>query len=256
MYAWEIPFDKIVSNIRHLEIKKISLASYCRGLYSCFMVFTERTVLFVTIITFIMMGNALTAAISFQLASYFNTLQMTTTIYFPMALIMLGETLISIKRIENFLLLDEVSTSASNKKYDNHLKIKNKEEKLSGKVSIEFKRASANWINGQLPPTLCNISLKIEGGILCSLIGPVGSGKSSFLNMLLRELPIGAGNVELNHSGTQASKEGQSRSGFITNNHDIKISYASQDSWLFSGTVRDNILFGQDYDRIRYQQVT
>ncbi|XP_044009118.1 ATP-binding cassette sub-family C member 4-like [Aphidius gifuensis] len=258
MYAWEIPFDKIVSNIRRLEIKKISIASYCRGLYSSFMIFTERTTLFLTIITFLLMGNILTAEISFQLASYFNTLQMTTTIFFPMALIMLGETLISIKRIENFLLLDEVSSSASvtNKKYDNHLKIKNNEEKLTGKVSMEFKRASANWINGQLPPTLCNISVKIEGGILCSLIGPVGSGKSSFLNMLLRELPLGAGNIELYHSDTQALKEGQSRSGFITNNHDIKISYASQDSWLFSGTVRDNILFGQDYDRIRYQQVT
>lgn len=34
-----------------------------------------------------------------------------------------------------------------------------------------------------------------------------------------------------------------------------KMSYASQAPWIFTASVRDNILFGQDYDRTRYNKV-
>lgn len=100
MYAWEKPFDKIVSITRAFEIKVVRKSSQLRGLYLGIMVFTERTTLFLTLISFVLMGNDLTAEVSFQLATYFNILQMTVAICFPQALIMCGETLVSIKRLE------------------------------------------------------------------------------------------------------------------------------------------------------------
>ena len=60
-------------------------------------------------------------------------------------------------------------------------------------VYIKLQRVSSNWISGQLPPTLCNINLTIKPGKLCIVVGAVGSGKSSVLHLLLKELNPGTG---------------------------------------------------------------
>ena len=121
-------------------------------------------------------------------------------------------------------------------------------------VSIELERVSANWIPKQLPPTLCNLSVKIKGGDLCVLVGPVGSGKSSILHLLLKELRLGAGKIKL-YCESLGNDLVHDRQGYASNIPHLKISYASQDAWLFSGSVRDNILFGQPYDKERYMAV-
>lgn len=122
-------------------------------------------------------------------------------------------------------------------------------------VCVELQRVSANWINGQLPPTLCNISTTINPGELCALVGAVGSGKSSVLHLLLKELDAGAGKVILTQGLSQISVKSKLNNGYATDNPNLRISYASQEAWLFAGTVKDNILFGQPYDRTRYAQV-
>lgn len=81
--------------------------------------------------------------------------------------------------------------------------------------------------------TLQEIVLNVKQGQLCAIIGPVGAGKSSLMQLLLGELPIQSGTVSIQGS----------------------LSYASQKPWLFTGTVRNNILFGQIYDKRRYKEV-
>lgn len=58
--------------------------------------------------------------------------------------------------------------------------------------------------------------------------------QSSLLQLLLAELPITDGEVVMHG----------------------ELSYAAQEPWLFTGTVRNNILFGEPYDRKRYHEVT
>lgn len=63
MYAWEKPFEKIVAMARKNEIKCITSASYLRGVYLSFMVFTERLTLYVTLLSYTLFGFQVTADI-------------------------------------------------------------------------------------------------------------------------------------------------------------------------------------------------
>ena len=122
-------------------------------------------------------------------------------------------------------------------------------------VYVKLQRVSANWISGQMPPTLCNINLIVKPGQLCAVVGAVGSGKSSILHLLLKELNLGTGSIILTQGSSKCNIPSNLSTGYFTNNPNLRISYASQEPWLFGGTVRDNILFGQSYDKTRYMQV-
>lgn len=99
MYSWEKPFELIVAKIRATEMKLISYTSYLRGFYMSIMVFSERVTLYLTLITFVLMGNTLTAETTFVMATLFNVLQLTSAICFPQAVIMASEANVSLKRI-------------------------------------------------------------------------------------------------------------------------------------------------------------
>jgi len=80
---------------------------------------------------------------------------------------------------------------------------------------------------------LKDVTFEVKPGNLTVVVGPVGSGKSTVLLSILKELSLSQGSVH-----TQG-----------------KLIYVPQEAWIFSGTVRDNILFGLAYDVVRYKQV-
>ena len=92
---------------------------------------------------------------------------------------------------------------------------------------------SASWDRHEDRKALRNISFSVTRGQLLVVTGPVGSGKSSLLMAILRELPTLNGRVSVNG----------------------RIAYLSQMSWVFSGTIRDNILFGRSFEPNRYQEI-
>lgn len=63
MYAWEIPFQKVVGEKRMAELKEVRLSTLIRTLFLGFMIFTERTALFITILVFVLTGNSMSANI-------------------------------------------------------------------------------------------------------------------------------------------------------------------------------------------------
>ena len=81
--------------------------------------------------------------------------------------------------------------------------------------------------------TLCDITLNVRAGELLAITGPVGSGKSSVLSAILGELPIRGGTIT--YHGT--------------------VAFVPQLPWVFSGSVRENILFGLPFDEEKFLNV-
>ena len=223
MYAWEKPFEKVVALARKYEIKIVAKTSYIRGFSLALMVFTERAAAYLTLITYVLMGNKLTADVVFAVAQLFNTVQLYMCILYPLGVSTFAEAKTSVKRIEEFLLLEENNATPQITSVA--------ESEKNGTVKLN--QVSASWVPNPIVSTLLDLNVDINPGTLCCVVGPVGAGKSSFLQLLLKELPQNSGKVDVTGS----------------------ISYASQEPWLFVASVRNNILFGQPFVKNRYKDV-
>ena len=85
---------------------------------------------------------------------------------------------------------------------------------------------------------LKNINLQINRGRTLGIAGRTGSGKTTLIRQLLQEYPIGSGELSVN----QVNIENLLKPEFMK-----KIAYVSQDNILFSGSIKDNILFGNEF---------
>ncbi|EDV92547.1 ATP-binding cassette sub-family C member 4 [Drosophila grimshawi] len=221
MYAWENSFLVVVSEARRREIKQLRYANYLYGFQRTTRFFIQRTTLFITLAAAALMGRGITAEFVFSVVIYYNILQLVAAVYCPLAFNLAAEAFVSLTRIQAFLQHEE---------RDEETQFLQK----NGEEAIVLKNISANWDKEKSQGTLRNLNIQIQKGQLCAIIGPVGSGKSSLLQLLLGELPITDGASVINDT----------------------ISYASQEPWLFTGSVRNNILFGEEYDQERYLEVT
>lgn len=166
MYAWEKPFEKVVHKARSAEISDITTTSYYRGIFCSCLLLLERITLFVTIASFIVLGNEISSDKVFSTSQFFNILQLALAVYFPMSISYGAEALTSVQRLRDFLMLEEKEVTPI---------------RSLNEASLQIDGVSANWT--PTTPTLENINLKIPPGILCAIVGPVGSGKSSLLQV-------------------------------------------------------------------------
>jgi ATP-binding cassette subfamily C (CFTR/MRP) protein 1 len=93
--------------------------------------------------------------------------------------------------------------------------------------------------------TLMNLNLQIKRGQLIAVIGPVGSGKSSFLSAILGELLLRSTDEWSPPASTEASVQ--------PSLHVVgTVAYHAQTPWILNASVRENIIFGQAYDEERF----
>ncbi|CAG9839260.1 unnamed protein product [Diabrotica balteata] len=223
MYAWEKPFEKVVQQARKIEINTIKKSVFAFAIICAMGIYTDRIILYLTLIPYVYLGSDLSADTVYFVARLNNELQGVVTIFSPRAFSFSSECISSITRLENFLMLDELQVD----------QLGNQDSHLIQLGNITLRNATSTWKQMNIVPTISDINLHITPGKLCCVVGKVGSGKSSLLQILTKELPLLNG--EMNITG--------------------KVSYASQEPWLFASNVKSNILFGKPLLKDRYQEV-
>uniref|UniRef100_A0A915IRS2 Uncharacterized protein n=1 Tax=Romanomermis culicivorax TaxID=13658 RepID=A0A915IRS2_ROMCU len=144
------------------------------------------------------------------------------------------------KRKIKFLLLKDreesiakKSNSISNGAEKHDSDIDHNRSNNTENVGVQMINYTARW-NNEKTNVLDNVNLTIEPGQLVLIVGPVGAGKSSILYSLCGECNTVSGTIKTNG----------------------KIVYVPQDPWIFSASVRQNIIFGrQRLEPQRYAKV-
>ncbi|XP_039674707.1 multidrug resistance-associated protein 4-like isoform X3 [Perca fluviatilis] len=222
MYGWEKPFAALVDEVRRMEISKIMKSSFLRGLNMASFFVANKIIVFITVCVYVLTGNQLSASRVFMAVSLYGAVRLTITLFFPFAIEKVSESLISIRRIQNFLLLDEVAPQ--------HLGLPVAEKK---DCMVKIQDLICYWDKMLEAPTLQNVSFTVRPEQLLAVIGPVGAGKSSLLSAILGELSQESGVVKVKG----------------------ELTYTSQLPWILPGTIRSNILFGKELNPQKYDRV-
>ncbi|KAJ7392174.1 hypothetical protein OS493_013546 [Desmophyllum pertusum] len=264
MFAWEWNFTDLVAQIRRKEISLIRIRGFIvSSIYALF--FTSSAIAgFISVMTLLLTETTLTSFKVFTLLSILANLKMAVTIFIAESLRYIADARTACNRMQR--LIEKKYIVAY--KMDHHAKDKlsSLEVYLKGRryrpqfIRTESFRPgtptliSARKVEGTSQnmqpqaflenvscfcsqtsehPALQNVSLSATNGQLVGITGPVGSGKSSLLMSMLRELPKSSGKISCIG----------------------KIAFVSQTPWVYSGTVRENIVFGRQFDEQRYNKV-
>ncbi|KAF0026375.1 ATP-binding cassette sub-family C member 4 isoform X1 [Scophthalmus maximus] len=222
MYGWEKPFVGLVDEVRRMEISKIMKSSYLRGLNMASFFVASKIIIFITVCVYVLTGNTLSSSRVFMAVSLYGAVRLTITLFFPFAIEKVSESLVSIRRIQNFLLLEEVLPQ--------HLGHPVAEKK---DCMVKIQDLICYWDKMIEAPTLQNVSFTVKPEQLLAVIGPVGAGKSSLLSAILGELSQESGVVKVKG----------------------ELTYTSQQPWILPGTIRSNILFGKELNPKKYERV-
>ncbi|KAG0281918.1 hypothetical protein BGZ95_006425 [Linnemannia exigua] len=263
LYAWESPFLQRILFVRNRELEVMRRSGALDAAMS--IVFTSPTLIIslVTLSVYATCGGpgftpgTLTPQVVFVSMTLFSMLKnpistLTETTSSTVRLV------ISTSRIQLFLLREEIDSGAV-------IRESSRPRGSGGEPAIVVQDATFSWFKESVSvkasraenqddadetqallqepqdsevlqtqrPTLQHINLSVKSGSLVAIVGRVGQGKSSLLSALIGEMYKFHG---------YAKTIG-------------RISYVPQQSWILNATLRDNILFGLEYDQERYDRI-
>ena len=222
LYTWESPFARKIEDSRAVEIKALKKIA----LLNAMMVFSAGALPFavaiVSFATFVLSDpqNQLTAQTAFVSLAYYEIMR-DPLLQIPSIIAQTVQAKVSAERISKYLNLADIQHDiiTHHKNTDN---------------AIVVEKCSFSW-DPEGTNTVKNISSNIPKGALVAIVGKVGSGKSTLLSGFTGEATKLGSNSNLNIDGS--------------------VAYVPQEAWILNKTVRENILFGKEYDERFYKQV-
>lgn len=124
-----------------------------------------------------------------------------------------------------FLLLDQEDEPKETAEYD----------LPSPKGEISFENVEFSYSPDK--PLIRNFNLHVKPGQLIAIVGPTGAGKTTIVNLLMRFYDVNSGSIKIDSIDIRKLSRAQLRKAF---------GMVLQDTWLFKGTVHDNIAYSKE----------
>ncbi|KAG0292891.1 hypothetical protein BGZ96_003540 [Linnemannia gamsii] len=284
-FGWESKFEEKITAAREKELQRTK-ESYVQ------MIFTDIVWMIVPLLNVVVIltvytkvfGHEISASKMFTTLALFNIMRQSLNML-PWQIKNTMQAAVSLKRINKFLLEEELVKDTTVTKLDSKARADpfnptigfvmasyiwpNKEQgkdavtekaapkKVSiwHKIKAKFSKTPAIVLTdepvaeGEAPEErfkLKNLSVDFPVGKLSVIVGPTGSGKSAMLLALLGELDRLEGNHFMPRLDYERRASHAGGSG---------IAYVAQTAWLQNTTIRNNILFGREFDQERYDAV-
>ncbi|XP_076642872.1 ATP-binding cassette sub-family C member 5-like isoform X3 [Halictus rubicundus] len=250
MCSWEKYFSRKLLDIRKKEKSWLHKTVYFQSLAISLTPAVPVITAITTLLAHLWSGSSLTAAQVFPFISFLNSQFRSSFMFIQVALVSIAESKLTLNRLQNVLLLEESTCHASkpivksqavviangtfihenstlhanDSGYINNGRRKNSTKK------DELEKLNESSKETQYVEVLSDIKFGAAKDGLIGICGHVGSGKSSLLLAALGQLKMTKGHI---------FREGS-------------CAYVSQQAWIVNATLRENILFGNQFDAQRY----
>ncbi|MGH0117618.1 UNVERIFIED_CONTAM: hypothetical protein FKN15_055597 [Acipenser sinensis] len=234
MYAWESSFEQTITEVRKNERKTLEKAGYVQSVNSSVTTIIPTLATVLTLIVHTSLKLNLTSSAAFTLIAIFNAMRFTLGIL-PFSVKALAEARISLARLKKILLVENPEQYVLSLKESPN--------------ALVMEKATLSWDkpddNSGTDGTLANgkNSNESESNIKAQPSEGQNGTKSTTKEtnkVTLRNITITLEKMNLLRGSVAV---------------DGMFAYVSQQAWIFHGTVRDNILMGEDFDEKRYSEV-
>ncbi|KAM8799191.1 ATP-binding cassette sub-family C member 12-like [Eudromia elegans] len=262
MYAWEKSFATTIEGIRNTEKKLLEKAAYVQSVNSALTPIVSALATVLTFTLHTILKQELTAAVVFSVIAMLNIMKFSIAIL-PFSVKAAAEAKVSLERLKKILVTETPPIYITNLKNSenaiiledatlsweqlNNYSEKRNSDDITNTQSVHKNQAKRKALPScleapsQILPVetgrengtstiLQHLSFTVKKGKIVGICGNVGSGKSAIISAILGQMNL--------HDGTVAV--------------DGTLAYVSQQAFIFHGSIRENILFGEEYNEKRY----
>ena len=101
---------------------------------------------------------------------------------------------------------------------------------------VQFEHVNFSYLPNK--PVLKDVNLEVKAGSLVAIVGPTGAGKTTLINLIMRFYQLDSGIIRV---------DGNDISKLTLNQLRTKFSMVLQDSWLFHGSIYENLIYGNEH---------